>query len=152
MHTQPPDYDDTLQSRALDEISFGSMLCTKGERVTKARVRVLAALSKFDRPVPIKELAGSVKDHNLATIYRTLETLVSIRLVRKISIDPSESLYETTIGRPHHHHITCTSCGHIEPLDTCASEPSKATLRSKGFASVTDHSLEFFGLCKKCSA
>lgn len=136
---------DTLQI-------WRSHITQHGEKVTKARLDVLVALSKTDRPISIKELSSFVKGYDLTTLYRTLETLVSIGLTKKVSLDPSESFYEITVGRPHHHHIVCTSCGHIEPVDICIKSPSKSTLVSKGFASITDHTLEFFGLCRKCTA
>lgn len=120
------------------------------EKATPVRVSILAALADVHKPISIKEIEKIVTGFNESTLYRTLETLVQARLVRKVILNPSESLYETNVERPHHHHIVCTSCGFVEDVDICTHIPSKKTLKSKGFAAITDHSLEFFGVCKKC--
>ncbi len=142
--------------KAQERLYFGVYIRSKNNkkvRVTDARVNVLSALSEIYKPVSIKELAlsVSVKEHDTSTLYRTLDTLVKIGLVHKIATNSGESLYETTIGRHHHHHITCTACGLLEDMDICAPLPSKAILNSKGFATMTNHSFELFGICKSCA-
>jgi Fe2+ or Zn2+ uptake regulation protein len=120
------------------------------EKITPARIDILKTLSSFKKPVSIKKIAYSTKGYNTTTIYRTLETLLKIGLVKKINNNPKESLYETTIDRKHHHHITCTSCGLLEDIHICVPHPSQKMIANKGFTFITDHSLEFFGLCKTC--
>lgn len=129
---------------------FAKHIRDAGEKATGARVAVLSALARFHEPISIKALGKSVKGHDTSTLYRTLETLVAAGLAKKVAIDPSEALYEATIGRPHHHHIVCTSCGLIEAVDVCAPLPSKKSLSAKGFSAITDHNLEFFGICSSC--
>lgn len=133
-----------------DEIRFGIFLRSAELKVTKARVDMLATLSGFSRPIPIKDLARRLPAHDVSTLYRTLEALVAAGLARKISVGGSESLYETEIGRHHHHHMICKSCGRMEDVEACADMPSSQTMKAKGFAELTDHSLEFFGTCKNC--
>ena len=133
------------------DLDFEKSLREKGEKVTPVRLRVLHALSKIHKPVSIQTLARSIKEHDLVTIYRTIETLLACGLVRTILIGSSENLYEINVGRPHHHHIICTNCGHIEPIDICTPTPSPKTLNTKGFSKIIDHTLEFFGICKKCN-
>ena len=136
--------------KVLKKSYFELFLHGKG-KVTEARIHVLSALSNVHKPLSIKAIAKLVKEHNISTFYRTLETLVKIGLVKKISINSGESLYETTIDRQHHHHITCTSCGLLEDIDICIKKPSHSEIAGKGFSSITDHSLEFFGICKTCA-
>lgn len=130
-------------------LSFAPHLKGKG-KITDARIDILSALSKVHKPISIKDLQKVIKGHNTTTFYRTLETLVTINLVKKIATTSGENLYETTIGRHHHHHITCTSCGLLEDVEICAPIPSQKILTEKGFGKVTDHTLEFFGVCKTC--
>ncbi|MDI6765145.1 MAG: transcriptional repressor, partial [Thermodesulfobacteriota bacterium] len=50
----------------------------------------------------------------------------------------------------HHHHIVCKKCGDVVELDFCnISEWSKKVMESTGYQ-VTDHQLNFYGLCKIC--
>ncbi|HVU06603.1 MAG TPA: transcriptional repressor [Candidatus Paceibacterota bacterium] len=152
MHNRrPSNKKDILEKYTSEEIALGTHIYTAKRKVTKARIHILTALSHFDRPVSIKELRRSVQKHDTATLYRTLETLLKAKLVRKIDIGSTEALYETNIGRPHHHHITCTACGAMESVDACAPMPSANSLAMKRFAEITDHTLEFFGICKRCA-
>lgn len=151
MHKPDPRLKKIKLDKASERLYYGVFLYGK-EKVTPARINVLAALDSFEKPVSIKHISQIVKDHNTSTLYRTLETLVAAGLVTKISVHPTESLYETNINRHHHHHITCTSCGTLEDIDVCAPLPSHKTLKTKGFSKITGHSLEFFGLCTTCTA
>ena len=128
--------------------------CIRGSRMkaTPARVSLLAALANVHKPISIKEIGKRVTAFDQSTLYRALETLVLAKLVKKVTVGSAESLYETLIGRRHHHHIVCTSCGFMEDVDACAHIPSPKILASKGFTKITDHSLEFFGLCRRCAA
>lgn len=137
-------------SREQEHIYFSVYLRGKG-KVTPARTDILSALSYEHKPISIKDLQKRVTGHNTTTFYRTLETLVQIGLVKKIATTSGESLYETTIGRHHHHHITCTSCGLLEDVETCVPQPSPKVVKAKGFSRITDHTLEFFGICKTCT-
>jgi Fur family transcriptional regulator, ferric uptake regulator len=133
-----------------ERLYFTVYLHGKG-KVTDARINILSALSSVYKPLSIKNLQKLVTTHNITTFYRTLEMLVKMDLVKKIATSSGESLYETTIGRHHHHHITCTSCGLLEDVETCAPLPSQKLIKAKGFSTITNHTLEFFGVCSNCT-
>ena len=98
--------EDAYKGRTLEEIMLGTHVYATGQKVTKARLSVLSALSHLEKPVSIKNLGKLIKDCDKTTLYRTLETMARIGLVTKVFVDSSEILYETSIGRRHHHHIT----------------------------------------------
>ncbi|MDR3547702.1 MAG: Fur family transcriptional regulator [Candidatus Pacebacteria bacterium] len=136
--------------------SYAALLRTHGLKATPQRVQVLGLLASARKPVSISELQKKAEKSNEAldsvTLYRSLEMLVENSLARPVDLRHGHTDYELTAGREHHHHIVCVKCGAIEDFEWCP-EPDleKKILRNtKSFAKLTDHSLEFFGVCKKC--
>ena len=83
---------------------------------------------------------------SIASIYRTLEVFEKFLIIKKVHLSGNSVLYE--ISDAHHHHIICKDCDMIEEIEDCAIE--KMIPYSKNFSVIFDHSLEFFGKCKKC--
>ncbi len=126
-----------------------------GSKITPGRVKILEVLGKEPKPLTIEELQKKVgKGINEVTLYRNLELLADAGIVERSDLRHGHAHYELVVGRPHHHHIVCTNCGYVEDIELPHPTVStkEALKRSKGFASVKDYSLEFFGLCKKCRA
>jgi Fe2+ or Zn2+ uptake regulation protein len=134
----------------MNQESIVRLIREAGEKATKARIGLVAALMAERYPLSIKEISKKVKAPNQSTLYRSLKSLVAAGIVREAHLGADAVRYEMAAGRHHHHHIVCTSCGEIEDVDTCALEGAVEGIRSKKFAAVTGHSLEFFGLCKSC--
>ncbi|MDP1624839.1 MAG: Fur family transcriptional regulator [bacterium] len=131
--------------------AIADMLRETGTKATKARIGLVAALVAERYPLSIKEISRKVKVPNQSTLYRSLRSLVEAGIVREVHLGPDAVRYEMSVGRHHHHHIVCTSCGTVEDIDTCAIEGAVAGIKSKRFSVITDHSLEFFGICKSCA-
>ncbi len=89
---------------------------------------------------------------NEVTLYRALEAFAATGLVRRVDLGHDHAHYELMLGRGHHDHVVCTSCGTIEDVEGCALVPleKKALVQSK-FRSIYSHNLEFFGLCRTCA-
>ncbi len=86
----------------------------------------------------------------MATAYRTLSTFVEAGFVRQVELSAGKAFYE--IAGEHHHHVVCTTCNRIEDVDVCLPDALSSTARkSSGFASIREHTLEFFGTCKRCA-
>jgi Fur family transcriptional regulator, ferric uptake regulator len=142
----PPEYQNS------EDDHFAYWIRGKGMRVTHVRLRLMKALSESTKPISLRELTNKVKDHDESTIQRNLDMLIEKHLVIRFTFDPEKNLYETTIDRDHHHHIICTACGLLEDITfnkrRCQVIPKFKI--PKNFASITNHSLEFFGRCKAC--
>lgn len=132
-----------------------SLLHESGLRATPGRLALAEFLASHADPVGTPELTKRFvpKTMDTATLYRTLEAFESNGLVRTASIDRNFASYEWNHDREHHHHLVCTNCKKIEDIPDCDLEAiSKSLIKtSKHFASISSHSLEFFGLCKNCS-
>ncbi len=133
---------------------FAFLLRENGHKATPGRLSLLQVLAKANHPLAIHEiidaLGGSV---NQATVYRALESLREVSIVHRVDMQHEHAHYELVNTEKHHHHLICKKCGRTEDVDQCdAKEIEKSVLKkSKSFATIEHHSLEFFGICNKCA-
>ena len=127
----------------------------RGDRkLTGPRQAILDVLRRRRRPLSIKEIFAALPpgDCDLATVYRSMHLLESLRMVERFDFGDAvarfELLREGDDG--HHHHLVCTNCSDIVELEECIPETLEKSIASySGFKHVT-HKLEFFGLCPRC--
>lgn len=126
------------------------LLKKKGYRLTKPRRQILEVLSYH--PQSVADIVTSLKlkqaNVDVATVYRTLEVLVSLGAVGKTIFYDQTTMFEL-LSDDHHHHIVCNDCGSIEDIPLDETLLMKQVNRQTKFE-VQSHSLEFFGLCANC--
>jgi Fur family ferric uptake transcriptional regulator len=131
-----------------------SFLWMHNLKATKSRLNLFELLSNEKEPLSANEIHIRLGSKGaLATTYRTLDHLCSTGLVSKVQHqNKTHALYEIRFGREHHHHAICLSCGDMEDVSGCDAQYLNASARAhlKKFKSIQSHSLEFFGLCRKC--
>jgi Fur family ferric uptake transcriptional regulator len=135
-------------------LHFDDLLRSHGLKATPQRLLVLKLLAAQKKPASIAELkkrAGRNKIDNV-TLYRSLDSFVEKSLVRPVDLRHGHTDYELVTDPKHHHHIVCENCGKIEEFEWCpdAGLESRLLKKTSNFAKLSDHSLEFFGLCKTC--
>jgi Fur family ferric uptake transcriptional regulator len=128
-------------------------LAEAGYSDTRARRAVVRAFAEMaSRATPAELLALGKRFHaglGQVTVYRTLEILHSLGLVRRISHEDGSSSYAAT-DRPHGHHIVCTRCHSAVEFEGCRIQPLlEKAVRQTGY-SVSGHWLELTGLCPDC--
>lgn len=119
---------------------------------TKSRLAVLTVLMKNRGPASIDQIEKKVGSQaNYVTLYRVLKQLVEKGIVYQADFRQGKAFFEYQTH--HHHHVTCSGCGVREEVGSCISETvlKKARIESQKFKVITSHSLEFFGLCTKCT-
>lgn len=144
------------------EDRFKEMLKEKGLKVTEQRLLVLEVLLKYrGQHLTVEEIYAKVQeecpDVGLATIYRTVQLLLEMQLVDRISLDDRCVRYE--IGRlfdgegkrHHHHHLICTTCGKVLPFDADLLEELEQHIEEATGFHVVDHELKFYGQCAECT-
>src|SRR3989344_9435334 len=122
-------------------------------KITSERRGILSILEKAQLPLSPSEIFRLLKltypKANLTTVYRNLEMLEDLKLVRRLSHDKAFFSYELLFDRPHHHHLVCRNCGQVEDLDSF-SEKFVGEVGKKTAFKIEGHSFEFFGLCPDC--
>lgn len=132
---------------------FSHVLKRAGLKVTPARKAVLEAFSSDCKPINAESIHEKlkVKGSNLVTVYRTLASLEASGILKRVDLRKGSAYYE--LADHHHHHIICTGCGKTDSFEACDIETiSKDVLRKSSlFKTISEHSLELYGMCKSCS-
>jgi Fur family ferric uptake transcriptional regulator len=129
-------------------------LQSRAHKATPSRLAVLITLEQAQQPLSVQRLMKLLSRNRFdqATVYRTLATLKHLGLIRQIEWQHGHAHYElSSLGD--HHHVICRQCHSVEDVRECNLETmTRRALRQSGFAEITEHSLEFFGLCRKCKS
>lgn len=133
-----------------DNKDFKKILHNAKLKNTNSRLAVLETLSKIKHPETAQEIHKQLKKIDLVTLYRTLTSFEKSQLVKRIDLHKDSVYYE--LNTDHHHHIICTDCGKLEDFELCDmnSLTKKIVAKALNFKSVSEHSLELFGVCNTC--
>jgi Fur family transcriptional regulator, ferric uptake regulator len=128
-------------------------IASTGLRVTKQRLRVLDELGREPHDLTAQDLFRRLRDAGetigLATVYRTLGTLVEHGVVDTLAHSRGETCYRLCTDA-HHHHLVCSECHRVVELGECGLEPWVAdAAASVGFV-PTSHRVEIVGVCDGC--
>jgi Fe2+/Zn2+ uptake regulation proteins len=125
----------------------------KNLKITPQRLEILRAIQNQHSHPSAESVFLSVKKRcpavSLATVYKTLETLVEIGEIKVAVVCQGRTLYDTRLDK--HHHFICQSCGYVEDvemnlncLEVCF--PQKVP----GHYHVHSSEVVFHGLCPQC--
>jgi len=126
-----------------------------GIAVTPQRLAIFRRLAETDRHPSAEELHAAVRREmptlSLATVYKTLDTLATIGVVRPVSRLGARRRWDANVAP--HHHLVCTVCGRVtdvmEARLEAAGRPAAAVAARHGFETA-GHSVEIFGRCAAC--
>ena len=123
-----------------------------GIKITDARKTVLEFLqSNIPGHFSAEEIHKKLSidhDFGIATIYRTLTQLESVRLIIRHSFADGLSVYEANHDE-HHDHAVCLTCGKvIEFRDEDVAQRHQDIAKKIGFEPVR-HNYVLYGYCQK---
>jgi len=124
-----------------------------GYRLTPQRELILDAVDTLGHATPDEVLAEVRKSSsalNISTVYRTLEVLEQLGLVRHAHLSDRAPTYHSI--RDHEHfHLVCRNCHKVISVGPDVLRPLLASLDTDfGFTADVGH-LPVFGTCKECS-
>ena len=142
--------DLSLQTKT----DFITVLKKKGLKVTKHRNSLLEVLEIENQPLTAEDIFLKLKEQgisiNLSSVYRILDTLADNNLIIKYVLgDTNKTFYEINTLK-HKHHLVCTSCKKIFPLENCPLSKYESELEDNLDFEITGHKLEIYGICKEC--
>jgi Fur family transcriptional regulator, ferric uptake regulator len=125
----------------------------RGLRLSAARRLVLEALFAAGRPATAEEIAGGVggrvPSSDLASVYRNLEVLERLGLVRHLHLGHGAGLYAPTGSR--HEVVACERCGRHAVLPPKLADALRAAVRrTVGYEPRFSH-LALPALCPACA-
>jgi len=138
------DHDDELQSR----------LHERGLRLTPQRQLVLEAVERLGHATPeaiCAEVQKSASGVNLSTVYRTLEVLEDVGLVRHAHLGSGPPAYHAAHDHAHLH-LVCTVCGAVQEADIALADELVGRLAQRyAFTTDVEH-MAITGHCAQCAA
>lgn len=136
------------------ETPYATRLKKAGYKLTNARLTVLDVIAESDGHITSSEVldAVAVRDDSIgrASVFRTLDLLTRLGIVRPTFIDSSMTPSYVLMEGGHHHHIICTTCNRVIEFEDCGLEKLSQHLAEKHNLRITGHMLEFFAECKTC--
>ena len=143
-----------MQDRQSSAEDWRAILRDSGYRLTPQRELVLRAVERLGHATPDEVLTAVRSDSqavNISTVYRTLELLEELGLVRHAHITDRAPTYHSTAA-PDHVHLVCRRCGGITEVAPEVVEPLTSALRHRyGFRTDVGH-LTVFGECTSCAS
>ena len=128
------------------------MLRERGLRLTPQRQLILEAVHDLGHATP-EQVHTAVRERvagvNITTVYRTLELLEELGLVKHAHLSHGAPTYHAAAA-PEHVHLICRVCGAITEVPPSTVAPLVDELdRNHGFVADVGH-LTVFGMCAKC--
>jgi len=141
------------RQEAPDLDSAVERLRASGLRVSAARRLVLEALYAADAPVTAEQVAsgldGRLPRSDIASVYRNLETLEEVGLVRHVHLGHGPGVY-LPAGAGEREYLVCDSCGAVEAVDPSEMTAVRSLIRKRfGYEARFSH-FPIQGLCAEC--
>lgn len=88
----------------------------------------------------------------IASVYRALEVLADLRLVKRVDAGDGIARFEPApVDGDHHHHLVCRDCGKVEAFSDSRLERAIDRVAGGLGYSVDEHEVVLVGACADCS-
>ena len=131
------------------------VLAKAGHRASAPRQEVIEAVAALGCSVTAREVSELLRERGsgvgLASIYRALELLERLGLIKRFDVGEGIARYEPAHpGGEHHHHVVCDSCGTVESFEDDALEKAIHRLSDRVSFEVAAHDVTLHGECPAC--
>ncbi len=140
---------DAVEARLRE---FAALCRAEGLPLTVQRRAILRAVLERDDHPTADQVHERVREQlpglSRTTVYRVLEMLVEMGLVRRLHHPGASTRYD---GKTHrHHHLVCLRCHAVVDVDEPAIDELNLMLSKKHGFEIQDYSVHFSGLCAAC--
>lgn len=133
--------------------SSNETLRKRGYRLTPQRYMILSVIQEAEEHLSIDQITDRVQQRNpyvsLSTVYRTLELLRELGLVRESHLPGEQPRYEIAEGHSHHH-LVCRNCRALIHLDDALLGNLHEQLQEKYAFHALTLDLVAAGYCDAC--
>jgi Fur family ferric uptake transcriptional regulator len=133
--------------------TLAQQLRARGHKLTQPRRAILRALLAAAKPLSPAELQASGQafctELGLVTVYRTLELMESIGMVRPVHL--ADGCHGFALATPGHtHHVVCERCHAVIEIVGCDLGDFLDRVAARTGYAITGHWLEIAGICDEC--
>ena len=133
---------------------LAARLREQGRRLTPQRELILGAVDRLGHATPDEVLVEVRKQSsavNISTVYRTLEVLEELGLVRHAHLSDRAPTYHSVTDHEHFH-LVCRNCHRVTSVDAGVASDLVAQLDTDhGFRPDIGH-LTVHGWCRDCAS
>lgn len=137
-----------------DSCNFRTALVQSLLRPTPLRLLVLETLGSENRAWQARELLNAIRGLrpvNKVTVYRILEELVRLGLVRRLPSEGTAAHYELACEHhPPHPHFQCQACGELQCLEPVSLDHLWQEIKGPSGNRVDRLEIRAAGLCRRC--
>ncbi len=127
----------------------------QGLRITDALQTILQTLFEADLPQSMQDLEAHPtlsKICDRATIFRTLQRLEGIGMLRRLNFSHTGAKFTLNTGDMHKEYLICKECGEVQELQmSCPVHALEKKIEKLTKYSAMTHELTFYGLCPRCA-
>jgi Fur family peroxide stress response transcriptional regulator len=87
---------------------------------------------------------------SLATVYKTLNTLIELGLVQQLNV--GEDNFRFDAKSESHPHIVCLGCGRVDDIDELELDHINQIAQKYTNYKISSSKVYFYGLCSECQA
>jgi Fur family ferric uptake transcriptional regulator len=127
----------------------------KGYRVTPQRGVILETIAHMGDHLSVQEVYSEARERlpglNIATIYRTLESLHRAGMVDLFDPGTGPTRFALRDPSTAHGHLVCTECEHVVDIDTDLINRLVEEVAAETGFFIDPHHLTLLGVCDACS-
>jgi Fur family ferric uptake transcriptional regulator len=126
-----------------------------GYRAGGARTAVVELLAEQDCCLTAQEIFDELRERDrrvgIASVYRALDLLTSMKLVQRLEMGEGVARYEPAhADGEHHHHVVCDRCGKVAAFEDENLEGALEDLAGKLGYALEGHDVVLRGECPEC--
>ena len=125
----------------------GGKRSTKRDRILNVFLRQEGHLSADDLSELVRREAAGI---GRATVYRTLQWMVSAGIARKVDFGEGRSRFEPAYRHPRHFHLICTTCHRSSEFLSSDVEALMEEIAAARTFSPTHTVVQIHGTCEEC--
>ncbi|RLA72973.1 MAG: transcriptional repressor [Epsilonproteobacteria bacterium] len=133
-------------------MNYENLLRGHSLKVTPQRLGILSLMEK-EGHVSVEDLFTKIKKTfpsiSLATLYKNMTAMISVDLVKEVTIPNMKAKYE--IIKAEHSHVLCEKCGEFKDIDLDMSGVLK-TAKENSHYEMHHVDLVLSGICPECQS
>lgn len=142
--------DDSAVQQRLQQ--FETLCRERGLPLTVQRRGIFTAVLQRDDHPPADQVYESVKgripDLSRTTVYRVLDTLVGLGVIRRLHHPGPGARFDGKTDR--HHHLVCRKCHRVVDVECQELDDLRLPPNQRHGFQVHDYSVHFLGVCETC--